>query len=144
MLFPFPLIYRLGGNGGVICGLINRGRNGGDRYGGAWGLRDTEQFSSEGTTPGSGSSPQDYFLGFFMHELEVEIISVIMNDDNLNIYLCFMITFWTIQLFFTNHIPGNWTRTLETRSRTLCTYWKYFFRSSFLFLEKQTNKILNK
>lgn len=34
-LVPFPLIYRLGGNGGVICGLINRGRNGDNRYGGA-------------------------------------------------------------------------------------------------------------
>lgn len=41
-------------------------------------------------------------VGFFLvHDIELEIISVITNDNNLNICLCFMITYWTIQLVFT-------------------------------------------
>ncbi|XP_066194563.1 sperm-egg fusion protein LLCFC1 [Sylvia atricapilla] len=42
---------------------------------------------------------------FLMHDIELEIISVITNDNNLNICLCFMITYWTIQLVFTQPHP---------------------------------------
>lgn len=44
-------------------------------------------------------------VGLFMHDMELEIISGIMNDNNLNIYLSFMITYWTIQLLFTQPHP---------------------------------------
>lgn len=45
-------------------------------------------------------------FGFFlMHDIELDIISMIMNDNYLYIYLCFMITYWTIQLFFTQQHP---------------------------------------
>ncbi|RMC07564.1 hypothetical protein DUI87_17038 [Hirundo rustica rustica] len=45
-------------------------------------------------------------FGFFlMHDIELDIISVIMNDKYLYIYLCFRITYWTIQLFFTQQHP---------------------------------------
>lgn len=104
--------YRLGANGGNICGLVNRGRNGCDRHGAAQGLTETKEFSSEGFAVGSGSFPEhwQHCTLFFMGEIKHEIISMVMDDNNLNIYICFMITYWAAWLLFTDHIRGNLQR----------------------------------
>ena len=94
VVLPTPS-YRLGANGGNICGLINRGRNGDDQHGAARRLTETEEFSGEGSAVGSGSFPEHWncYALFFICDIKHEIISMVMDDNNLNIYLCFMITY---------------------------------------------------
>lgn len=69
---PTHPCYRLGANGGNICGLINRGRNGGDQHGAARGLTETEEFIGEGSAVGSGSFPENWqcCACFFMCDIK--------------------------------------------------------------------------
>lgn len=80
------------------------------------GMEIIDMVEPEGSQTLSNSAVNDLLLDLallkialfcLMHDIELEIISVIMNDNNLNIYLSFMTTYWTIQLIFTNHIPWN-------------------------------------
>lgn len=108
-LSPTALSYRVRANGRNICGLINRGRNGGDQHGAVRGLREIAEFSGGGSPVWSGSFPEhwQHFSLFFMCDIKHEIISLVMDDNNLNIHLCFMITYWAAWFLFTNCSPGN-------------------------------------
>lgn len=86
---------RLGANGRNICGFVYRRRNGADQYGPTGGLSETEEFSCEGSAVESGPFLERYHHHAVssMHDIKCEIIVVVTDDGNVNIYLCFKITY---------------------------------------------------